>query len=149
MPNDPAVVKAFADFLRQVLVVPFRTDDRIPGFPLPVEPKLHEAVEVEWKTYAIPIANEYAADIWLDKKSDHPLLLGVEFTWPSDPGPDGADYQRRTVAYNLAKFYLQVTGLIRAPFKLEVEPPVLLGQSSSILFETNHNGWGECRVIGD
>jgi hypothetical protein len=146
MPNDPAAVKAFADVLRRVLVVPFLMDDRIPGFPLPIEPTLHDAVEVEWREYPFP--NEYTASIWLDKESADPLLLGIEFTWPNDPGPEGAEYQRKTIAYNVANWYLQVTGVIRAPFRLELEPPLLQGQSSTLLFETNHNGWGQCRVVG-
>lgn len=101
----------------------------MPEFPLPIDLALHDAVEVEWKEYPFP--NEYAASIWLDRDSADPLLLGVEFIWPNDPGPEGAEYQRKIVAYNFAKWYLQVTGVIRAPFKLELEPPVLLGQSST------------------
>ena len=140
MPNDPATAKAFADFLRRVIVVPFSIDDRIPGFPLPIEPKFHEGVAVEWREYPFP--NEYRADVAQDNES-----ADIYFTWPSDPGPEGVEYQRKTVAYNLAKWYLQITGVIRAPFDIELEPPMLLGQSSTILFETKHNGWGQCRVF--
>jgi hypothetical protein len=93
MSNDAAVVKSFADFLRRVIVVPFATDDRIPGFPLPIGPKLHEAVEVEWKEYPFP--NEYAASVWLDKESPNPLLVGIEFTWPNDPGRRGRSTNAR------------------------------------------------------
>lgn len=142
MQNDPTVVSAFADILRRIVVVPITLDDRIPGFPLPIEPKLHERVTVEWREYPFP--NEYEASILLDKDSADPLLIAVDFTWPNDPGPQGAEYQRNTVAYKVAEWYLQITGVIRAPFKLELEPP-LVGKRS-ILFETNHNGWGQCRV---
>jgi hypothetical protein len=121
-------------------------DDRIPESPLPIDPALHDAVEVEWMEYPFP--NEYRATIRLERQSADPLLLDIEFTWPTDPGPEGAGYQRKTVAYNVARWYLQVAGVIRAPFKLELEPPLLLGQSSSIHFETNHSGWGQCRVVG-
>lgn len=131
--NDTQLVVAA---LKRIVVAPYRVDDRVPGYVLPVDPQLQPGLTIQWTDPPDP--NQYAA---LVSRGSLPLGM-ARFTWPKKP-------DERALAFKMAEWLLQATGRMRSEFKVDVLAQDRIGPFGlrRVRLITGHNGFGYCELV--